>query len=117
MLRMVPLPRKRGRIRRPRHRLLPCEAVAGDRRRRWRGRCDFRSVQVMLYRTAGQFKTSYAADHALFPVRQDAWLLGVILLFVFLIFPLTASEFTFKALLIPVLIYSQIGRASCRERV
>ena len=33
----------------------------------------------MLYRTAGQFKTSYAADHALFPVRQDAWLLGVIL--------------------------------------
>ena len=30
----------------------------------------------MLYRTAGQFKTSYAADHALFPVRQDAWLLG-----------------------------------------
>ena len=33
----------------------------------------------MLYRTAGQFKTSYAADHALFPVRQDAWLLGFIL--------------------------------------
>ena len=32
----------------------------------------------MLYRTAGQFKTSYAADHALFPVRQDAILLGFI---------------------------------------
>ena len=60
----------------------------------------------MLYRTAGQFKTSYAADHALFPVRQDAWLLGVILVFAFVIFPLTASEFTFKALLIPVLIYA-----------
>src|SRR5688572_26875495 len=60
----------------------------------------------MLYRTAGQFKTSYAADHALFPVRQDAWLLGVILVFAFVIFPLTASEFAFKALLIPVLIYS-----------
>ncbi|MBU0581566.1 MAG: branched-chain amino acid ABC transporter permease [Alphaproteobacteria bacterium] len=60
----------------------------------------------MLYRTAGQFKTSYAADHALFPVRQDAWLLGVILLFAFVIFPLTASEFTFKALLTPVLVYS-----------
>ena len=60
----------------------------------------------MLYRTAGQFKTSYAADHALFPVRQDAWLLGVILVFAFVIFPLTASEFTFEALLIPVLIYS-----------
>jgi branched-chain amino acid transport system permease protein len=60
----------------------------------------------MLYRTAGQFKTSYAADHALFPVRQDAWLLGVILVFAFVVFPLTASEFAFKALLIPVLIYS-----------
>ena len=60
----------------------------------------------MLYRTAGQFKTSYAADHALFPVRQDAWLLGVILLFAFVVFPLTASEFTFNALLVPVLIYS-----------
>jgi branched-chain amino acid transport system permease protein len=60
----------------------------------------------MLYRTAGQFKTSYAADHALFPIRQDAWLLGVILVFAFVILPLTASEFAFKALLIPVLIYS-----------
>ncbi|WP_274425914.1 branched-chain amino acid ABC transporter permease [Chelativorans sp. YIM 93263] len=60
----------------------------------------------MLYRTAGQFKTSYAEDHALFPVRQDAMLLGVILLFAFVILPLTASAFTFQALLIPVLIYA-----------
>jgi branched-chain amino acid transport system permease protein len=60
----------------------------------------------MLYRTAGQFKTSYRADHALFPVRQDALLLGLILVVAFVIFPLTASEFTFRALLIPVLIYS-----------
>jgi branched-chain amino acid transport system permease protein len=60
----------------------------------------------MLYRTAGQFKTSYAADHALFPVRQDAILLGVILLFAFVIFPMAADEFAFRALLIPVLIYA-----------
>jgi branched-chain amino acid transport system permease protein len=60
----------------------------------------------MLYRTAGQFKTSYEADFALFPVRQDAVLLGVILVFAFVVFPATASEFTFRALLIPVLIYS-----------
>ena len=60
----------------------------------------------MLYRTVGQFKTSYAADHALFPVRQDAWLLVIILLFAFVIFPMTANEFTFKALLTPVLVYS-----------
>lgn len=60
----------------------------------------------MLYRTAGQFKTSYEADYALFPVKQDAWLLGFILLLAFVVFPLTASEFTFNALLIPVLIYA-----------
>ncbi|GLS34007.1 branched-chain amino acid transport system permease protein [Mesorhizobium albiziae] len=60
----------------------------------------------MLYRTAGQFKTSYHADHALFPVRQDAILLGFILLLAFVVVPLTASEFTFRALLIPVLIYA-----------
>jgi branched-chain amino acid transport system permease protein len=60
----------------------------------------------MLYRTAGQFKTTYAADFALFTVRQDAYLLGVILIFAFVIFPLAASEFAFRAVLIPVLIYS-----------
>jgi branched-chain amino acid transport system permease protein len=60
----------------------------------------------MLYRTAGQFKTSYYADHALFPVRQDAILLAFILLLAFVVFPLTASEFTFRAMLIPVLIYA-----------
>jgi branched-chain amino acid transport system permease protein len=60
----------------------------------------------MLYRTAGQFKTSYEADHALFPVRQDAILLGIVLVFAFVVFPLTANDFVFQTLLIPVLIYS-----------
>ena len=35
----------------------------------------------MLYRTSGQFKTTYRTDQALFPIRQDAFLLGVILIF------------------------------------
>jgi len=33
----------------------------------------------MLYRIAGQYKTSYVADQSLFPIRQDAVLLGIIL--------------------------------------
>lgn len=60
----------------------------------------------MLYRTAGQFKTSYVADQALFPVRQDAVLLAIILILAWVVFPLTASEFAFQTLLIPILIYS-----------
>ena len=39
-------------------------------------------------------------------MRQDAFLLGIILLFAFVIFPMTVSDFTFRAILIPVLIYS-----------
>jgi branched-chain amino acid transport system permease protein len=60
----------------------------------------------MLYRVAGQYKTSYQSDYALFPVRQDAVLLAVVLLFAFVVFPLTANEFFYRALLIPVLIYA-----------
>ena len=60
----------------------------------------------MLYRTAGQFKTTYRADQALFPVRQDAFLLGIILILAWVVFPMTASEFTFQTILIPILIYS-----------
>ena len=60
----------------------------------------------MLYRTAGQFKTTYRADQALFPVRQDAYLLGIILILAWAVLPLTASEFAFQTLLIPVLIYA-----------
>lgn len=60
----------------------------------------------MFYRTAGQFKTSYKADEALFPVRQDMYLLGVVLILAYLVFPFTASEFTFKAILVPVMIYA-----------
>lgn len=60
----------------------------------------------MLYRTAGQFSTTYEADHRLFPAKQDAWLLGFILVLAFVVFPMTANEFVFRALLIPVLIYT-----------
>jgi branched-chain amino acid transport system permease protein len=60
----------------------------------------------MLYRTAGQFKTSYRSDQAMFPVRQDAILLMIVLAFAWVILPMTASDFAFQTLLIPVLIYA-----------
>ena len=60
----------------------------------------------MFYRTAGQFKTSYRSDQALFPVRQDAILLMIILAFAWVVLPMTASEFAFQTLLLPVLIYA-----------
>ena len=60
----------------------------------------------MLYREAGQFKTTYAADQQLFPIRQDR--IGVLLLLAVAFFgvPLFASEYWFSAILIPFLIFS-----------
>ncbi len=60
----------------------------------------------MLYREAGQFKTSYAADQQLFPIRQDR--IGVILFIAiaFLVVPFVAGEYWFSAILIPFLIFS-----------
>ena len=40
----------------------------------------------MLYREAGQYKTSYRADHAIFPLVQDRVGIAVILALAFLLF-------------------------------
>ncbi len=60
----------------------------------------------MLYREAGQFKTSYASDMAVFPILQDRIGIGVILFAAFVVVPLTMSSFTINSLMIPVLIFA-----------
>jgi len=58
----------------------------------------------MLYREAGQFKTSYAADQAVFPIAQDRVFIGIWLLIGFVALPLLSNEYLFRAILIPFLI-------------
>lgn len=60
----------------------------------------------MIYREAGQFKTSYAADQQIFPIRQDRISLFILLAVVFLVIPTMASDYWFSAILIPFLIFS-----------
>ena len=60
----------------------------------------------MIYREAGQFKTSYAADQAIFPIVQDRVLVALGLLAAFLLPPLLASEYWLQAVLIPFMIYA-----------
>lgn len=60
----------------------------------------------MFYRENGQFKTSYRADQQIFPIRQDRVAVGVLLAVAFLVVPLTASNYLFSAILIPVVILS-----------
>src|SRR5258707_7472789 len=58
----------------------------------------------MIYREAGQFRTSYAADQALFPIRQDRLFVWAIIIFAFLFVPFLASEYLLRAILIPFVI-------------
>ena len=60
----------------------------------------------MFYREAGQFKTSYAADRAIFPILQDRIGIAVILFLAFVVVPLTMSSFALSSIMIPVLIFS-----------
>ncbi|MDA8455543.1 branched-chain amino acid ABC transporter permease [Acidovorax sp. GBBC 3334] len=58
----------------------------------------------MFYRENGQFKTSYQADLALFPVAQDRWALLLLLAFAFVGVPLLGSDYFFRAIAVPFLI-------------
>jgi len=60
----------------------------------------------MLYRESGQYKTSYAADMATFPIRQDRIGVLIILLVAFVVIPLFGSAFLIEAVMIPFLVLS-----------
>jgi branched-chain amino acid transport system permease protein len=60
----------------------------------------------MLYREAGQFKTSYDADSAIFPILQDRVIVAAILLVAFVGVPYFATPYMFSAILIPFLIFA-----------
>jgi branched-chain amino acid transport system permease protein len=60
----------------------------------------------MLYREAGQFKSTYEADGQIFPIRQDR--IGIVLLLALALFvvPAVATPYLFSAILIPFLIFA-----------
>ncbi len=60
----------------------------------------------MLYRENGQFKTTYRDDQQIFPILQDRWFVIAVLLVAFVGVPLFASEYLFRAILIPFIILS-----------
>ena len=60
----------------------------------------------MLYREAGQFKTNYTADMAVFPILQDRIGIAVVLLIAAVIIPMFGNEFLIQAVMIPFLVFS-----------
>jgi branched-chain amino acid transport system permease protein len=59
----------------------------------------------MFYREAGQFRTTYQADMAVFPIRQDRIGLALIILAALSV-PLWASNFFISSVMIPILVFS-----------
>lgn len=59
----------------------------------------------MFYREAGQFKTSYAADMAVFPIRQDRIGIAVIIAIAYAV-PFFGSSFFVSSVMIPMLIFT-----------
>jgi branched-chain amino acid transport system permease protein len=58
----------------------------------------------MLYRENGQFKATYRADQQIFPILQDRVVVLALIAFAYVGVPLLASEYLFRAILIPFLI-------------
>jgi branched-chain amino acid transport system permease protein len=60
----------------------------------------------MLYREAGQFKTSYTADQAVFPIRQDRFFIVAVLIAAYVAVPLLGSDYWLLTIMIPFLTFS-----------
>jgi branched-chain amino acid transport system permease protein len=60
----------------------------------------------MFYRENGQFKTNYRDDQQIFPILQDRVAIGLLLAVAFVAVPMLASDYLFRAILIPFVIMS-----------
>ncbi|MBI4594078.1 MAG: branched-chain amino acid ABC transporter permease, partial [Candidatus Rokubacteria bacterium] len=55
---------------------------------------------------AGQFKTTYASDQAIFPIAQDKVVVGLVMVIAFVVPPVLANDYWLQAVLIPFLVYA-----------
>src|SRR3954464_15779756 len=60
----------------------------------------------MLYREAGQFKSTYGADQQIFPILQDRIAVLALLVVAFVVVPLIGNQYWFSAILTPFLVLS-----------
>ncbi|SIO14906.1 branched-chain amino acid ABC transporter permease [Vannielia litorea] len=60
----------------------------------------------MLYREAGDFKTSYAEDNQTFPIKFDRWRYYAVLAIAFGVIPFLINDYWVNAVFLPFLIYS-----------
>src|SRR5436305_13640325 len=58
----------------------------------------------MLYREAGQFKSTYAQDQQIFPILQDRIAMAALLVVTFVVVPLIGNQYWLSAILTPLLV-------------
>lgn len=63
----------------------------------------------MLYREAGDFKTSYAADQQTFPIKSERYLFWAFMAFAFLVVPFIADDYWVNSILVPLLVWSMVA--------
>ncbi len=63
----------------------------------------------MFYRENGQFKSSYKADQAIFPIAQDRWFVIAVVLAAFLAVPPFIDQYWANAVILPFLVYALAG--------
>ena len=60
----------------------------------------------MFYRETGQYKTSYEADSAIFPIMQDRIGLAAMAIIAFVVIPVFANDFFLSSIMTPFLIFT-----------
>ena len=60
----------------------------------------------MIYRETGDFKTSYAADHQIFPLAQDRVVFWTLIAVAALVVPFVITDYLEKSILLPVMVYA-----------
>jgi branched-chain amino acid transport system permease protein len=60
----------------------------------------------MFYRETGQFKTSYTADQAIFPIAQDRWFIFAVVAIAIFVVPLLIDDYGANAVFLPFLVYA-----------
>jgi branched-chain amino acid transport system permease protein len=60
----------------------------------------------MLYREAGQFKSTYAQDQQIFPIRQDRIAVALLLVVAFFVVPVIGDQYWLGAIITPFLIFA-----------
>ncbi len=63
----------------------------------------------MLYREAGDFKTTYAADQQTFPIKSERYLFWAFTAFAFIVVPLVADDYWVNSILVPLLVWSMVA--------